>query len=245
MLTQPHPPRQGLRLGAVICASIALHWLMLTGWQEQTNVPRAVSPLTVQLLTSPLPASQQVVRPASRPPQAMPAIPSPIAPRAIQAKPALVPIKAEATITNTELVATTALTEASPTTTRAAHTVILSEPTKQRGDTATPQNRAAVTALLRTTLIHDINHHFKYPQLAKMRNWEGIVLLDLQIENDGRISRITLAQSSGYALLDNNAIATLHRIGSVSGTQQWLETDKTAQSNIELQLPVIYRLTDS
>ena len=48
-----------------------------------------------------------------------------------------------------------------------------------------------------------------YPMLARRMGHQGEVLLDVHVERDGRVSEITLKQSSGSDLLDRTAIETV------------------------------------
>ncbi len=237
---QPQLPRPGVRFGTLILVSIALHWLLLSAWNEVIATPPTATTLTVQLLPATPPAAN---KPAQRAQPVSPPIPVPVARQAVPTgqKTIVISDNAAPTSTNTTRAALAATTTAIP------EDAIAKSDSDAAGGSSAPHNEAKATqtvaqlhGMVRTTLTQDINRHFKYPRLARQRNWEGTVLLDLQIEIDGRISHITLAQSSGYALLDNNAIATLNRIGNISGSAQWLEG-----GNIELQVPVVYRLSDS
>lgn len=234
MTTPRHQPHPQARLGGLIVASIAAHWLVLAGWEQPAPVMPANATLAVALLpVEPTAAHKQIARAEQRntresqtpqpTPTAAPETPAPAA------------------ITTATAIATPAADQALATTV-ASPPVAWAEPGEAHITEAQskPPAYAEEREKIRNRLNHDLSRHFKYPHLAQLRSWEGTVLLDLQIETDGRISRITLAQSSGYPLLDDNAIATLNRIGNVSGAEQWLEG-----SNMELQLPVIYRLSDS
>lgn len=241
MATLTRPPHPGVRLGALLTASIALHWLVLTGWEESAATPTPATRLTVQLLSNPAPEPQPLANAAQSRPLGSP----PPTPRATQVHPQPVAMQTS-TAADTAPAAPPAPVQQA---TSAAEPPFEPRPVSwmKEGETRPapaqpkPPSPADAETLVRATLSRDISRHFKYPRMAQLRSWEGTVLLDLQIETDGRISRITLAQSSGYALLDNNAIATLNRIGSISGTQQWQEG-----GNIELQkFPIIYRLSDS
>ena len=46
-----------------------------------------------------------------------------------------------------------------------------------------------------------------YPLLARRRNYEGTVLLDVLVRRDGTVGSIRLAESSGYKSLDQSAIS--------------------------------------
>ena len=45
-----------------------------------------------------------------------------------------------------------------------------------------------------------------YPILARMRGYEGMVLLAVEVTTDGRTGEVRVKQSSGYALLDRSAL---------------------------------------
>ncbi len=46
----------------------------------------------------------------------------------------------------------------------------------------------------------------RYPTEAIRRHWEGVVLLRLSISASGKVERVEVVQSSGYALLDSTAV---------------------------------------
>ncbi len=50
-----------------------------------------------------------------------------------------------------------------------------------------------------------------YPQEARRRGWEGVVLLRVGITREGRVADIAISQSSGYAILDESARRTVQR----------------------------------
>jgi len=45
-----------------------------------------------------------------------------------------------------------------------------------------------------------------YPWIARMKGYEGMVLLAVEVLTDGRAGRIRIKKSSGYALLDQSAL---------------------------------------
>lgn len=239
MATLTRRPHPGVRLGALLAASIALHWLVLTGWEESEATPPPATRLTVQLLSNPAPEPQPFANAAQSRPLGSP----PPAPRAAQVRPQPAAVQTSAAA-DTAPAAPPAPVQQAASAAESPFEPLPASWMKEgapRPAPAQPPSPADAETLVRATLSRDISRHFKYPRMAQLRSWEGTVLLDLQIETDGRISRITLAQSSGYALLDNNAIATLNRIGSISGMQRWQEG-----GDIELQkFPIIYRLSDS
>ena len=50
------------------------------------------------------------------------------------------------------------------------------------------------------------NVHPAYPMIARMRGYEGVVLLSAEISVDGRVGGLKIKRSSGYAVLDKSAL---------------------------------------
>lgn len=50
-----------------------------------------------------------------------------------------------------------------------------------------------------------------YPQLARSRGWEGVVLLDALVSREGRVKNITLTKSSGHRILDQAAMRAVKK----------------------------------
>ena len=105
------------------------------------------------------------------------------------------------------------------------------EPTARAEPAAPAESRqhSAVLSEIRDTL----QRHFFYPRLARLRNWEGDVLLGFQVHNDGRIEDIQVLESSGRAVLDQAAMSALRSVRQVA---------YNATRPVDLQLPVAYRL---
>lgn len=58
-----------------------------------------------------------------------------------------------------------------------------------------------------------------YPLLARRRNYEGTVLLDVLVRRDGRVGSIRLAESSGHTSLDQSAIRGVRKWTFHPGTR--------------------------
>lgn len=102
------------------------------------------------------------------------------------------------------------------------------------GQAATPP-----ASQIRARLLTDIARHFEYPLLARLRGWEGTVLIGLDIEADGLLRHVYLARSSGYDVLDQSAIKAVQRVARLPETSDWLNGKR-----LHMQLPVIYRLVE-
>ncbi|HMW43887.1 MAG: energy transducer TonB [Candidatus Accumulibacter sp.] len=73
--------------------------------------------------------------------------------------------------------------------------------------------------------------HVFYPPEAIARGLEGETRLLLRLDANGRITEVSIAASSGHAILDQAAV----RAGRALGRLNWSE-------NRELLLPVVFRL---
>jgi protein TonB len=96
-------------------------------------------------------------------------------------------------------------------------------------------DRAQTIAWLQTRLLGGFVRY--YPMLARRHGWEGRVQLALRIEPDGHVSHLQLAQSSGYAALDEAALASAQRIEVLDDVATRLHG-----AYLDMVLPIEYRL---
>jgi len=82
------------------------------------------------------------------------------------------------------------------------------------------------------------NHH--YPNMAIRRAWEGQVNLGIRVLASGELTNIHVIDSSGYSILDNAAMKSVLRVAALPEARQWLQGH-----DIDVILPIIYKLTDS
>ena len=82
--------------------------------------------------------------------------------------------------------------------------------------------------------------HLQYPSRARRRGWEGEVLIGFHLSKTGLLENIHLARSSGYSLLDSSALNALIKITHIP-----LSTPGDFFQAMDLELPVIFQLTDS
>ena len=97
--------------------------------------------------------------------------------------------------------------------------------------------RGQAMAQIRARLNTDLARYFDYPHAARLRGWEGRVLLAFHIETDGRLENIRVTQSSGFAVLDDAALGSLRQVERLAEAVAWLRG-----SPLAMQIPVIYRL---
>jgi protein TonB len=55
------------------------------------------------------------------------------------------------------------------------------------------------------------NAHPVYPAVARLKGYEGVVLLTAEVFADGRVGSLTIKKSSGYASLDRSALEAVKR----------------------------------
>jgi len=132
---------------------------------------------------------------------------------------------------------------------RAPHSAALSElaaappfaaaADSSNGDTKN-ESEAQLTNHLRSALYAELKHYFVYPAIARRHGWQGRVEISLQLDSAGRLTDLQLVRSSGYAILDSNAIETLQRIGILPSA-----SSGTIAHPQELALQIVYQLLDS
>jgi len=105
-------------------------------------------------------------------------------------------------------------------------------------------NQAREHALLNNHMIDYLSSEFKlrfkYPILARKRGWQGEVILALDINPRGKISQVVIQRSSGYKVLDRNAVKTFEGIAELSP-----ELRTSLAKEHHLFIPVVYKLTGS
>ncbi|MCE3223011.1 MAG: putative Protein TonB [Nitrospira sp.] len=85
-------------------------------------------------------------------------------------------------------------------------------------------------------LLRRIDRLKQYPASARMNHQEGRVIVRIVIEEDGRITSVAIAKSSGHDVLDQAALDTLRRASPVTLSRP-LDT-----SPLTVQIPLNYRL---
>lgn len=83
-----------------------------------------------------------------------------------------------------------------------------------------PQVSKGATARVekKTKLVTDLSDLMKrYPPEALANQWEGVVVLQLTIDEDGALDDVEVHQSSGYRVLDKEAIRMMKRAEFIGG----------------------------
>lgn len=109
---------------------------------------------------------------------------------------------------------------------------------KQPQTSSAVQENSVSKAHVVSIIYKQLNNHFNYPKIAQRRNWQGQVLLAFRLTKNGNIKDIKINHSSGYNILDQAAIIALQKIGQLPQLSSWLS------SGMEIQIPIIYQLTE-
>ncbi len=78
-----------------------------------------------------------------------------------------------------------------------------------------------------------VKQNLTYPPLARKLGMEGKMVISFLLTKDGRVEDIKIEQSTGYRLLDENAIKTVKRLEKLM---------LKPPVDVRIKLPVIYRL---
>jgi TonB family protein len=92
------------------------------------------------------------------------------------------------------------------------------------------------TARVRARVFSDMAQYFYYPPIARMRAWEGRVLLAFRVEQDGLLHAPRLVHTSGYGVLDEAALNSLRKVVRVADA---------GGPRLDMEIPVVFRLTDA
>ena len=104
---------------------------------------------------------------------------------------------------------------------------------KREGGYGASGGNPDVEADYAAVLLAWLERHKEYPRPARRRGQEGVVLLYVLIDREGRVLQSKIEESSGYPLLDNAALDMLERAAPVPPLP-----DDMPQERLELVLPV-------
>jgi protein TonB len=81
-----------------------------------------------------------------------------------------------------------------------------------------------------------IQNNITYPYIARKMGWEGKVLISFVLTKDGKISFLTVEKSSGYKVLDENAIDTIKKVSKYF---------PLPPLDVKIKIPISYKLHNS
>jgi protein TonB len=79
--------------------------------------------------------------------------------------------------------------------------------------------------------------HKQYPRLAQMRGWQGTVTVQLQIDASGTVTSSNISQSSGFEVLDKQALEMVKKASPLPQPPEALRDHE-----FTIHVPVVFRL---
>ncbi|MGF1468278.1 MAG: energy transducer TonB [Sandaracinaceae bacterium] len=98
--------------------------------------------------------------------------------------------------------------------------------------------RRLLLGYIRGTLRSYVGERLTYPLAAQREHLEGVVVLRVRLSHQGEILAVRLSRSSGHAVLDRSAVATLQGMGRVPPPPPQLNWEEGR----ELPVPIDYVL---
>lgn len=83
-----------------------------------------------------------------------------------------------------------------------------------------------------------IAKHKSYPKIAQRRGWQGTVLLDLKIDNNGNVISASIKNSSGHEALDKRALKMVKKAAPFPAPP------KPLQGPFNITVPVKFKLAN-
>jgi protein TonB len=99
------------------------------------------------------------------------------------------------------------------------------------------QRKMDAIELFTNNLAFHIAKFKKYPRIAIRRNWQGLVLVRMVMLDNGNIQSIAIEKSSGYEVLDNEAIKMIERAKPLPKPPDILAGDE-----VNIYVPVSFAL---
>jgi periplasmic protein TonB len=198
-------------LGYAIAASIVLHGLLLgADWPQLADALKqpveALAPIVARLVAPappppPAPAPPPAPRPAPRQVEEKPSLPKPATkPKPVPqaGKPVEAPQPAPAPAPS------------APPSSPVAKAAPSASPVPAPPAVAVPDT-ASLIERYRAALLAEARRHKAYPTAAVDNGWEGEVVVRMAIGPDGSIAALEVRSSSGYPLLDRQAVEMFRR----------------------------------
>lgn len=103
--------------------------------------------------------------------------------------------------------------------------------------TTSPEKINSVKSDYSNLLANAIAKYKQYPKLAQMRGWQGIVIVELELSPSGSILSMLIKKSSGYEILDSEAMQMIQRASPLPQPPETLRT-----KNFTVLVPISFVL---
>lgn len=99
------------------------------------------------------------------------------------------------------------------------------------------QNKTDSMNSVRGNIQSRLSQYLSYPELARRKNWQGIVIISLVVNDSGNFQDVQINSSSGFTLLDNTALSAVQQLGAVEIAEEF----KLAL-NVTIEIPIQFKL---
>lgn len=89
------------------------------------------------------------------------------------------------------------------------------------------------------TLWGAIGKHKQYPKIAQMRGWQGEVIVELQLDGNGKLKSKKIIQSSGHDVLDRQALDMVEKAAPFP-----LPPETLRGNSFSIKVPIPFKLED-
>jgi len=117
------------------------------------------------------------------------------------------------------------------------HTTPVAEPVKETPPMPSQAEIDNATGRYGNALWNAISKHKKYPKIAQMRGWQGETIVELELDGSGKLKSKKITQSSGYEVLDKQALEMVEKAAPFPTPPEALRN-----SNFTIVIPVPFKL---
>ncbi len=110
-----------------------------------------------------------------------------------------------------------------------------SPPEMDTGEEIAPAETAA-RIIQKASPLYQINPPPKYPRLARRRGYEGVVILEVFVDESGHAKKVMLLSSSGHSLLDKAALKAVRKWRFQPGSRDGIPEAMNVQVPVRFQL---------
>jgi len=103
--------------------------------------------------------------------------------------------------------------------------------------TTSPEKIKSVKSDYSNLLATAISKYKQYPKLAQVRGWQGIVIVEIEMSPTGAVLSMTIKKSSGYDILDAEAMQMIQRAMPLPPPPESLKS-----KNFTVLVPVSFQL---
>lgn len=109
-------------------------------------------------------------------------------------------------------------------------------PGKGSATLATKGDTSAAAGLIMAKPLYHKNPHPQYPRRARRKGYEGIVILEVLVNENGKVEDLKVFKSSGYKILDKSALSAVQKWLFEAGTRNGKSTQ------MWVRVPIRFRL---